>query len=819
MIKRFAILLLITTLILSSIPINVVNASSLTKFATDEEFYAHVELTLGKPYIKDKNQRFYANRETFNEYQQIVYGGQHGDKKKGITPWVKPGYEHLLGKMLPRYIGYDWNGGSVGNTHFTPDATSGTDPSKFNYIPNSSNIALWDALHPDVMNHMLNAPLWGNGATSPFKTLNQLGGKAYGKPVSLSSWLIEGSIHMIHNNGKNYVTQNVSSMLGSASGIVIGQITTPTDTYYIRKGETQVNIPVTVKANAELKGYAKATHIEEITASFQGKLDRKKGVSEALTTQDFIATRSNYNVGTHNITLEGNVSLRTIFNDTGSRVVRKTITLIVEPEGEDPYVTTTVTPDPNEKKFENKDIDVVLTVNGELHNYTKTSNIKEWVFYAREKEASSADVKKVYSKTLNANTTFKFKIPASKVTEDTFKQYYVVRAEVVFNEKVQGATKVNGGWAISAPAEAVVVVYKDKPPTEPKPPKPSPSNPPTTKIYGQTVVPAGEPTRYSARASAAPGKRIEYAEFYSSVPPYKETDSKISYSFTKTFTMDDIGPDRLIEHIVEDNEGATASDFLLVEVTPPKPNASLKFDGWLKEKRVVEVIDTSTSYGIPINDSRTRITITPEGDGATNNIRYLRTYKDIYDRSVREYVFSDGGTYNVEIYVENTSGISDTKTYNIVIEPDIPPIAEYSFSNKIYRDKNNNNFAKMEIIDLSYSADYDKIVERTWTITYNANNNKDVDGFPNYADDTSFQIKDSELEIFKEKILVKNGFTYKITKIASDIITIQVNQVGNYLIELKVTEGYGMEGNTSHKHKTEKTITVLNREPFVDFEP
>ena len=816
--NKFIMLLLIATLILSAIPITPVKAATLNRFATDKEFYDYIELTLGEDRIKDSDQRLYANRQTYNDYQQIVYGEQHGDKKKGESPWVKPGFEHLVGKMLPRYIGYDWYGEDVGNTHFTPDATSGTDPSKFNYISSSANTKAWEGIHPDVMNHMLNAPLWGNGATSPFKTLNQLGGRAYGKPVSLATWLAEGSIYMPHRGASGkiwYVTQNVDSMLGSASGAVSGTITTPANTYYIKKDETEVKIPVTVKATAHLKGYAKATHIEDLRASFQGKFDNSSKVTTVTTNQDFVATRSSYPVGTHKINLQGDVSLKTIFNDNETKTVSKTITLIVEEEGDNPYVTTTVTPDPAEKKFEGKDIDVVLTVNAELHNYTKTSNIKEWVFFAREKEATSALEKKVYSKTLNASTTFKFTIPASKIKDDNFKQYYVVQARAYFNEKVNGKNYYNYP---DTSVETVVVVYKDKPPVEspnPKPEPPGPTNlPPITEITGPTVIQAGLPATYRAKSSDPDGY-IESAEFRSSVPPFQETMEKIRYSFTKVFKLEDVGDVRM-EHIVQDNEGAKASDFLIVEVTLPKPNAELSFSGKLKENREVTITNKSTSYGSPMNDEKTRITVKPYGDGATSNIVYLGASPD---KLIRNYIFKNRGIYQVEIYVENMIGESDSKTYYINIHPDVPPVADYNFDNKVYRDKYDNNFATMEITDLSYSPDSDEISERIWTITYNANNNKDSDFFPNYSDDVSFQVKDSELELFKEKSMVKSGFTYKFTKTAKDKLLIKANQVGNYLIELKVKEDYGLEGDTNYKHKMEKTITIFNREPFVDFEP
>lgn len=799
--RKITAIILIMAFILSLIPINSYAIES------EQEFFNYLD-SIGVRRTNKGNK--VANYLTYKEYGLIVYGSPWGDRKPtGINGKTGPQY---------RYLGYTLEDDPYTNPYFPPDASSGNKPENFNYIKPSGAEKSWESLTDKAQKeHMLYSTLSGNGATSPSFTLASIGGYAYGKLLSPSTWKSQGSIYLQHKTSSGkiwYITQTTPPMVGDT--IVTGEISTPSDTYYIRKDETQVKIPVTVTARAVKSGRAEDKHIREIKATSLGQSQTASGIPTVSKTSDFVATRANYKPGTHTITLNGSVSLISIFNDSGSLNLSKTITLIVEAEGEEPYVTTTVTPEPSQVKFEEEDIEVILTVNGELHNYTKTSNIKEWVFYAREKESSKALEKKVYKKSLTASTDFKFTIPASKVTEDNFKQYYVVRARVYFNQKV------NGKDYYDAPAETVVVVYKDKPPIEPPEPIPEPPGsgniPPVTQIDGPTVIRAGLTGTYRAKSSDEDGY-IEFAEFRSSTWPYteskQETREKIRYSFSKVFTLDDVG-DMMIEHIVTDNEGAKGSDFLYVEVQLPRPDAELKFSGKLKENRQVIITNTSTSYGSPMNDSKTRITVKPYGDGATKNITYLGASPDNLERY---YIFKDRGIYEVEIYVENMLGISDSRKYYINIHPDIPPVADFSFDSKVYRDKNNNNFATMEITDLSYSPDGDKITEKIWTITYNSNNNKDSDGFPNYSDDISFTVKDSELELFKEKTLVKNGFTYRITKIADDKITIQANQVGHYLIELEVMEDYGLEGNTDYKHKMEKTITIYNREPFADFEP
>lgn len=173
-------------------------AEGLKRFGSDQEFYEYVVLMLGdETYLINKKGQ-YVNRNTFNDYQVIVYGSQHGDTKKGEATWVLPGFEHLIGKMLPRYIGYNYEGDDAGNVHFTPDVTSGRDPRDFNYVKVSGALESWRNVHPDVKEHMLNAPLYGNGAAPPFTTLKAIGGYEYGKCVAPATWLNPGAIYFNH---------------------------------------------------------------------------------------------------------------------------------------------------------------------------------------------------------------------------------------------------------------------------------------------------------------------------------------------------------------------------------------------------------------------------------------------------------------------------------------------------------------------------------------------------------------------------------------------------------------------------------------------
>jgi len=805
--KKITAIILIMAFILSLIPINSYAIES------EQEFFNYLD-SIGVPKSNTANK--VANYLTYKEYGLIVYGSPWGDRKPtGINGKTGPQY---------RYLGYTLEDDPYTNPYFPPDASSGNKPENFNYIKPSGALESWKSLTDKAQKeHMLYSTLSGNGATSPSFTLASIGGYEYGKLLSPSTWKSQGSIYLQHRVSSGaiwYITQTTPPMVGDT--IVTGEISTPSDTYYIRKDETQVKIPVTVTARAVKSGRAEDKHIREIKATSLGQSQTASGIPTVSKTSDFVATRANYKPGTHTITLNGSVSLISIFNDSGSLNLSKTITLIVEAEGEEPYVTTTVTPEPSQVKFEEEDIEVILTVNGELHNYTKTSNIKEWVFYAREKESSTALEKKVYKKSLTASTDFKFTIPASKVNKDNYRQDFVVRARAYFNEKV------NGKDFYDAPAETFVTIYKTTeppntpPPVEPPEPPIDDNLPPIARIIAprETVVGATEvitdgsydPDGYITQrywghtASGSLGNDMPFGELtFNEVGIYKIT----------LFVVDDRGAGGYAEHEIN-------------VIPPPPPVAKLNISGVLKQNRLLKMTNESTShYLYPIDESKTIIEIIPIDHGATDRIMYSGT---LTDEKTKVLTFKDSGTYMFRISVTNTAGLTDTQEYIRYIQPDMPPIADFSLLQRIYRDSYDNNFAKIEITDYSFSPDGDPITEKIWSIRYNSTNNKNADGTNNFSDDPILNIKESELTMFTEKTFNHNGVIYKVTKTAKDKIEIKVNQIGAYLIDLEVIEGLGQDfkaeyitpsdyqkADTSHKHHFEKTVTVLNREPFVDF--
>lgn len=796
----------------------VLSSISIKSFAinSEQEFFEYLDkINANKANSAGK----IASYATYKEYNLIVYGSPWGDTKAN-------GIEGKTGPQR-RYLGYTLDDKPYTNPYFPPDpGGSGKKPEDFNYVKPSGASRSWEAIkNPEQKSYMKTATLSGNGATSPSFTVNSIGGEAYAKVLSVSTWKSEGSVYLNHKVGSNlrYLTQTTAPMVGNT--IVTGDISTPQDVYYIRAHETKVKIPVTVKANAQLIGYAKANQIQEITASTLGQAGKASGKSSVSKTVDFVATRAKYPVGTHKITFDGNASLTTIFDDKGSSSVKKTITLIVEDEGPDPYVTAEVTPDPKSKKFDNKDVNVVLNVKGNLHNYTNTSNIKEWVFYAREKEEDNAKMKKVYSKTLSANTKFNFKIPASKIKDDIFIQDYVVRARVFFNEKV------NGKEYYDAPAETFVRIYKnDLPPIEPEDPEKI-FSPPVAVIDARSTVMAGEEIRISGVGSYVTEKEVEttIVDYDFWVPGATVISAFVPWDKWVWYPVEEIGMND-IYLTVRDSNNLSDRTQTVIKVTEPIPRANISVGGSLKENRKI-TISGKGSYSpmhYPLDVSKSKLTITELDTGNTENIYYHGSLEGLL---YKEILIKKAGKYKVDLYVENTAGYSDTTTEIFEVMPDYPPIAEYSMVTKVYRDQYDGNYAPIIIEDMSYSPDGDYIQEWVWKVTCNSNNSKDSDGYPKFSDNTSFSFKKSDIKLHEETIIKHGGIDYRIKRTSLDTIEIKTNQVGYYLIELEVKEDFGQDtildfitdadyrrANTSNKHILEKTVKVDNREPFVDFE-
>lgn len=818
---KFIILVLIISLLL---PLIGNNANAINN---EDAFFAYL-LSQSIRITNDKGK--VASFDTYKKYNLIVYGSPWGDPK---------GTEY-------RYLGYTLTDQSYTNPIFPPDTWAGQPPESWNYktVPNA--VPSWNVIKDSHQRqHMLTTQLIGSSIqTQPHFSVSSIGGLNYAKIQSASTWKSQGSVYTenLGSNGKIYYATFSTKPMGNGSTIVTGVVTTPQDTYRIGPYENNVTIPVTMTSNAVITGAAHISHIKEIKADIYGASNKGSSVSSVAVTKNEVRSRTNFSVGTHTIKLEGQASIETIFNDKGSFTASKTVTLIVDPPGADPFVTTTANASPNRKEFEDKDIPVQIAVAGTLSNYTNTANIKEWIFYAREKEESTARMIKKYDKTLTSNGTFNFVIPANRVVGNYLTQEYVVRARAFF------ITPVNGKEFYDAPAEVSVFVYKKDTPPPPQPPLPAlppsepapipqlpppppppqePTNiPPVAVISAPPTVKAGERVFMSGTGSYDPDGFIEH--YYWITPAaFGYIEGSSGYVW---YPVSSVG-NREIELVVADNRGAMGNTKKNIQVIPPTPTAKIQVLGTLKENRTV-VINTFASSSpemFPIDNSKRRITITPVSGGTASDIKYEGSLNGTI---LKEVLFKKAGTYKATVYVENTAGYSDTTEQIFVIKEDLPPVGYIMPIQKTHRDGNNNNWATIEIQDRSYSPDNDTITDRVWSITYNDNNSKNADGSPRFSDNTSFLISEADLTIGVPRAYTHNGMQYLVEKTQSNVLTIKTKEVGYYLINLSVREVFGQptlsqfvspldykSGNTNWQHNIEKTVTVFNRAPTVNFAP
>nr|WP_255807654.1 PKD domain-containing protein [Cohnella mopanensis] len=479
------------------------------------------------------------------------------------------------------------------------------------------------------------------------------------------------------------------------------------------RGVDSLEIPYKVVASANVANAAYLTDILTLRAS-SGNTDAsvaRKG-TVTLNDQKYPVKRSDHPESNTDlvvsIKLKGKAFIENVFKEKQEIDVFKTVTVIIEPNNDDPAIRATAKTTPNSVKYNNSDVRVKLDVTGELYNYDNASNVQEWKFYAKEKDDTTNAT--LQSKTISGNvlsqkTSFNFTIPKSKLTGSNYTQVYTVTAVAVFKKAVAGKT------SLQAPAEAATYVYKEATPPPPK--EPDPNIPPVAVIGGPTEVDAGSQFTLDGSSSYDPdGTIIDYKWGRPSGCGNSEDKRELqkfvcSYPGTYTFGL-----------TVIDNKGAASRDtYHTVVVKAPLPKAFIKVDGTLKQNRKV-VINGSKSYeppGYPINKYEWDITAVSGGTQA--DVKFVGSVNDVS----KDVLLKQEGTYRVKLTVWNQWG-SDTAERVITIKPDLPPIMESSSITPVYRQSYYENKALIELEDFSYSGDGDYINARTVAVAFDANN-------------------------------------------------------------------------------------------------
>ncbi|WP_256759889.1 PKD domain-containing protein [Cohnella sp. WQ 127256] len=701
-----------------------------------------------------------AEYSTYKRFNLIVYGKPYGEKLKESICSTIPG-------MMDRYLGFDVKGKPFTNECYAKDADVNKPDDWPKYVKVEGAPESWRTgarLTPSQVSFMRTAQLIGNGASS-FYNVNYIAGKMggaydqYTKIQSPATWRAKGSVYVEHVGASGkiwYASFTTPSLSGNDGGAMVdGEINTPNGlTYTIPRGADQVDIPHSITASAKLSGYVTANDVLALTA----KQDKKEATKSRVTTVTLnnlklTKTRSEFPVSnetkSYPVLLEGEVSLENVFTEKDKKPVKKQVTVIVEPEGEEPGIRATAATTPNAVKFNKADIKVKLDATGELLKYTDASNVKEWVFYAREKSDTTnatLQTKTVAGNALNQKTNFTFTIPKSKVTGQSYTEIYAVTATAVFKKAVAGKT------SLSAPAEASTYVYKDD--TPPPVTRPDdPNKPPIAVIGAPYSVDVGSPFTVNGSNSYDTDGQVVLFSWDGpcfNLSEYSDNNSQI-------YQCNSIGTYTFGLKVVDDDGAVSQPVYRSVIVRPPLPAAIIIVDGTLKENRKV-VLDGSESVSspsFPINKYEWEIT--PSTGGSSATVKYVGSLS----QAKLDSLFKKEGTYNVKLTVCNSYGC-DTRERFITVKPDKPPIMETSSITPVYRQSYNENKALIELEDYSYSSDGDIIVSRTVAVAFDTKN----DGCAN------------------------DGYT-TLTSVAGKRYSYFAPEVGNYCFKVMATETFG----------------------------
>ncbi|QMV40808.1 PKD domain-containing protein [Cohnella cholangitidis] len=750
MMKKFISLILLVCLGVGILP-----TPSFAAYPNDKEEFFEMLDNMGEETINSGDLE--ANFQTYEKYNLIVYGLPFGEMGTSICP-DKP-------QDQPRYLGYTVNHTKYANTCFRPDATKDDPQDWSTYLKQSEGVKSWEKLSTSQREFLKKTSLYGNNA-GPNYTVNYISQKMtggigayniYTKVQSPPKWRIGGSVYTEHYGANSrvwYASFTTEPMGGS--DMVDGVIKTDDGqtTYIIPKGVNQIEIPYSITAKAELTQYAVANDIlslksikdnKNASVARQGTVTLN-GLKHTIKRSDFPVSDVDVKKP---IKLTGRVSILNVFQEEQTEPVEKDINVVIQADNDDPGIRATAVTNPNSVKFNNADIRVKLDATGELYNYDNASNVKEWKFYAKEKNDTTnatLQTKVVSGNVLSQKTSFNFTIPKARMSGANYTQVYAVTAVAVFKNAVAGKA------SLSAPAEAATFVYKETAP--PPDPEPDPNIPPVAVIGGPSEVDAGSEFTLNGSSSYDPdGTVVDYRWGRPSGCGLSEDygdSQKIVCGYPGTYTFG---------LTVIDNKGAQSKDaYHTVVVKPPLPKAFIRVGGTLKQNRKV-VTDGSTSYeppGAPISKYEWEITAVSGGTNA--DVKYAGSANDVS----KEVLFKQEGTYRVKLTVWNHWG-SDTAEKTITIKPDLPPIMESSSITPVYRQSYYENQALIELEDFSYSGDGDYINARTVAVAFDNNN----DG--TCANDTYTTLSST----------------------AGKRYSYAAPQVGNYCFKISATETFG----------------------------
>lgn len=209
----------------------------------------------------------------------------------------------------------------------------------------------------------------------------------------------------------------------------------------------------------------------------------------------------------------------------------------------------------------------------------------------------------------------------------------------------------------------------------------------------------------------------------------------------------------------------------LIEKLEFSPKAEINVTGELKENRKV-VIDILKSQDIDYIKKNAKVTweIKPVDteDYEVKN-EGIKIDTDASDDYSKEMIFKKAGKYLVTVKIDEEIQCK-TIEKEITIEEDKNPIASVDLKSSYTRNPEKENKAEINIKDLSYSEDNDKIEVRNWQIYYDANNDGEYEEevLSSEENKTSVVYKADKVGKYKIKLFIKENFTNTISKFIND---------------------------------------------------
>ncbi len=743
---------------------------------TQDEFNLYVKTNTNiknSIYVKVIDKTLYPNYTTYKNYDGLIVYGNPSDYYLD-NPTA---YNKCTKRLEYEYLGYDQSGNALYNTYY-PNVTGTTNPTTWDFVTKDILASSWIGIDPTIITYIKNAPLKGNGADNipgfnVYKINHQTptsdplvnDGSPYWDLAKTQltvqpSWTSGFSIYTVNKSGNNYYYATFNGKHFDVN--LSGTLTTATNTYTINANQNEATIPATLTGNLTLNNPAKPDQIEILTAKFDDTnqtsyiqtRDGLLGKQSISTNKDFVFNRNDYPVGTHTITLTGTVLARSTFKNDSYliRNVSKTITLVVK-QATTPIATINSNVDPSIVTDNTVDTPVTVSITGGLTNIVDPSQIASYHFYARDETTGTLQNYIALSNNTSESTNFDFTINVGDLTSTNNERDYTTTVYIYLKDGTNYkatqmlailytplATSGTGGSTGDSSGTGT-----------------STNNPPIAELKAKGYVKAGENIYVDASGSSDPdGDTLSYS-WDTSLANGTVTGSTGTIWFPSITT-------KSISVTVDDSHGGTDTAYKTIKVIAPTVDGVITASGNLKENRKVTIsgLTSDTPIHYPMDWTKTTWSITPVTVGVTSNDIKLPD-PNINGLSTFDVLFKKAGDYDVSMHVENTAGYTDTVTQRITIVPDLPPVADYSFVNTVYRDPDNYDYATFNLTMECYSTDGDILKNLRIYYVYDANN----DG------------------VFDEPVMeVYNGayvYTY----------SFDVPKVGKYLIDIEVTEDFG----------------------------